>query len=67
MDCIFLNRPSSNLQYCHAQPIRVGEDVQFYKPTKDELKKLCENPNDFCDCPRYEAMKDFVNKTSIRY
>ncbi len=66
MDCIFLNRPDPNIQYCHAQPIRNGEEVQFYKPTKVELKKFCENDEDFCDCPRFEAMKD-MNKAGAKY
>ena len=60
MDCIFLNRPNSELHFCHAQPIRQGEDIQFYKPTETELKDSCENENNFSDCPRYEAIRDFI-------
>ena len=60
MDCIFLNRPNLELQFCHAQLIRQGEDIQFYKPTSAELKNFCENENNFGDYPRYEAIRDFI-------
>jgi hypothetical protein len=63
MDCIFLNRPSSTLQFCHANLIRPSEDIQFYKSTESELKKFCENEDNFCDCPRYEAMQKFHKKS----
>ena len=62
MECIFLNCPNSELHFCHAQPIRSGEDIQFYKSTSTELEKFCKNENDFPDCPRYEAIKDFIKR-----
>jgi len=53
MDCIYLNRDNKGIGYCHAQPMRKGETLSFYKPTEDEVKNICTNPKS--SCPRYEA------------
>jgi len=57
MNCIYLNCDKTPACYCHAQPIRQGEVVAYYKPTEDELKKYCQI-EDFDSCPRFEAFQN---------
>ena len=70
MDCIFLNHPRSELHFCHVQPIRLGEDVQFYKATPTELKKFCEEKKLFhftCNFPLFLGLKDFIEEFDYFY
>jgi hypothetical protein len=60
MDCIYLNCDHRGIGYCHAQPIRKGEAVVWYKPTDEELKNYCRNSEKFGSCPRYMAFEDYL-------
>jgi hypothetical protein len=46
--------------HCHAQPVRDGEMVSFYKPTDEEIKNLCKEPAKWDSCPRYTTFEKYL-------
>ena len=47
MDCIYLDNDG-----CKAKPLPHSHSNYSYKPTESEKKEYCQNPKEFCACPR---------------
>lgn len=57
MQCVYLLRES-----CHAQPFISTQD-DYYKPTEDEKKDICQDGNRFRACPRLIQYQDYLART----
>ena len=61
MNCIYFSVGKTKgkvITVCHAQPHRPQEEIFWYIPTEDEIKKFCGKGENFNSCPRFKAFQE---------
>ena len=64
VQCIYLDKDECHAQIVGKSPYK--EESPYYKPTEDEMKRLCKNEKEFLACPRYAGYQNHLRALNLQ-